>query len=125
MSVTKKSTIMIVDDEPDILLILGEFLSGEGFRVFTAKEGAQAVEKLREKPSIDLVLLDIAMPKMDGIATLRELKMVNPGVAVMMITAYRDAEKVVEAFRLGAFDCLFKPFELKYLRNAITAKLLE
>jgi DNA-binding NtrC family response regulator len=42
-----------------------------------------------------------------------------------MITAYRDAEKVVEAFRLGAYDCIFKPFDLKYLRQAITAKLLE
>ena len=61
----KKSSIMIVDDEPDILLILGEYLSNEGFNVLTAKDGKQAIEKVREY-TVDLVLLDIAMPEMNG-----------------------------------------------------------
>lgn len=120
----KKSSIMVVDDEPDILLVLGEFLSAEGFKVLTAKSGQQALEKLKEH-TVNLVLLDMAMPNMNGIETLREIKKIAPGLPVIMITAYRDAEKAVEAFRLGAFDCIFKPFDLKYLRQSVMSKLLE
>jgi DNA-binding NtrC family response regulator len=120
----KKAQILVVDDEPDILLVLGEFLSNEGFRVLTAKNGRQALEKLKEF-KVDLVLLDVAMPELNGIETLKEAKKLYPDISVIMITAYRDAEKVVEAFRLGAFDCIFKPFDLKYLRKSIMAKLVE
>ena len=120
----KKSSIMIVDDEPDILVVLGEYLGKEGFKVLTAKDGRQALEKVKDN-KIDLILLDMAMPNMNGIETLKEIKKIKPEVSVIMITAYRDAEKVVEAFRLGAYDCIFKPFDLKYLRRAVMAKLLE
>jgi DNA-binding response OmpR family regulator len=115
--------ILIVDDEPDILLVLGEFLSKEGFRVLTAKSGPQALDKIREF-KVDLVLLDIAMPGMTGLETLAEMRKISKDTAVIIITAYKDAEKVVEAFRLGAFDCIFKPFDLKYLRKSVLAKLL-
>ncbi|OGS24658.1 MAG: hypothetical protein A2297_07645 [Elusimicrobia bacterium RIFOXYB2_FULL_48_7] len=120
----KRSRILVVDDEPDIVIILGEFLSKEGFKVFTAHTGAQALEKVKNE-QVHLVLLDIAMPGMDGIAALKEIKKLKPEMNVIMITAYRDAEKVVNAFRLGAFDCVFKPIDFKYLRNSIFAKLLE
>lgn len=120
----KKSGILVVDDEPDIVLVLGEFLAKEGFRVYTANRGEQAVEKVKEFP-VDLVLLDLAMPGMDGIEALKKIKEIKPGINVIMITAYHDAEKVVSAFRMGAYDCIFKPFDLKYLRTAILAKLLE
>ena len=120
----KKNSILVVDDEPDIVLVLGEFLSKEGFRVYAANRGEQAVEKVREFP-VDLVLLDLAMPGMDGIETLKKIKEIKPDINVIMITAYRDADKVVKAFRLGAYDCIFKPFDLKYLRTAVLAKLLE
>ncbi|OIO72615.1 MAG: hypothetical protein AUJ85_09925 [Elusimicrobia bacterium CG1_02_37_114] len=124
MADKKKSQILVVDDEPDVVLILSEFLRKEGFKVYTAHNGQQAIDKIKEFP-IDLVLLDLAMPQMDGIQVLKELKKINPRIEVMIITAYRDAEKVVESFRLGAFDCLFKPFNLKYLRKSIFAKLVE
>lgn len=124
MTQVKKSSIMVVDDEQDILIVLGEFLSREGFKVLTASNGKMAIEKMSEQ-KIDLVLLDMAMPGLNGIETLRELKKIRPEVSVIMITAYRDAEKVVEAFRLGAYDCIFKPFDLKYLRQAVMVKLLE
>lgn len=120
----KKSTILVVDDEPDILLVLGEFLSHEGFKILTAKDGSQCIDKVKEE-HVDLLLLDMAMPGMNGIETLKEVRKIKPELAVIMITAYRDAEKVVEAFRLGAYDCIFKPFDLKYLRQAVMAKLLE
>jgi two-component system NtrC family response regulator len=124
MATQKKCNILVVDDEPDIVLILSEFLKKEGFRVYTAHTGEQAIEKVKEFP-VDLVLLDLAMPQMDGVQVLKELKKIKPKIEVMIVTAYRDAEKVVETFRLGAFDCLFKPFDLKYLRKSIFAKFIE
>ncbi|MEW6041519.1 MAG: response regulator, partial [Elusimicrobiota bacterium] len=74
---------------------------------------------------INLVLLDLAMPGLDGIEILKRIKEIKKDTNVIMITAYRDAEKVVAAFRLGAYDCIFKPFDFKYLRESITARLLE
>jgi len=120
----KRSKILVVDDEPDVVILLGQFLAREGFKVYTAHTGMQAIEKVKEY-TIDLALLDIAMPTMDGIATLKEIKKLKPETHCIMITAYRDAEKVAQAFRLGAFDCIFKPFDFKYLRKSILAKLLE
>lgn len=124
MGNSKKGHILIVDDEPDILLVLGEFLSNEGFTVLTAKDGKQAVSKVKECV-VDLVLLDMAMPQLNGIEALKQIKAIKPGMPAIMITAYRDAEKVVEAFRLGACDCIFKPFDLKYLRKSVMAQLIE
>lgn len=62
---------------------------------------------------------------MNGIELLKKFKEIKPNIEAIMITAYKDAEKVVEAFRLGAFDCIFKPFNLQYLRKAIMAKMCE
>lgn len=118
-----QKNILIVDDEADILFLLGEFLSKEGFRVLTANSGANALDKLKEF-QVDLVLLDVAMPEMSGLETLSRMKKFEACPPVIMITAYRDAEKVVEAFRNGAYDCIFKPFDLKYLRKSVLAKLL-
>ena len=66
------------------------------------------------------MLLDLAIPGMDGIEILKKLKELDKDTNVIMITAYRDAEKVVQAFRLGAYDCIFKPFDFKYLRESLS-----
>jgi DNA-binding NtrC family response regulator len=122
--ITKKSKILVVDDDSDIVVVLSTYLAGEGFKVYTATRASQAIEIFKEY-KIDLAIIDIAMPEMDGITLLKKLKEIKPDLEVLIITAYRDAEKVVEAFRAGAYDCLFKPFNLKYLRNAIMGKLAE
>ena len=82
----------------------------------------QAV-RLAAENTIDLALIDIAMPVFSGIDTLREMKVTGSAVPTVMITAFRDAEKVVEAFRLGALDCVFKPFNMKELRDTINAQI--
>jgi DNA-binding NtrC family response regulator len=124
MGVTKKSRIMIVDDDPEVLMLLETFLQNEGFGTVTAESGAEAIRKCAaERPG--LALIDIAMPVMDGLATLQELKKLDAGLPAIMITGYRDAEKVTAAFRSGAFDCIFKPFDFDYLRLSIKSKLLE
>ena len=115
--------IIIVDDETDIVIVLTEFLKKEGFDVTSCSNGEDAIKQVASE-DFDLMLLDISMPGMSGIEVLRDLHRSKPALAVIMITAFKDAEKVVECFRLGAFDCIFKPFDLKYLRKAILAKLL-
>lgn len=124
MIITKKTKILIVDDDPDINVLLSSYLAEEGFKVYTATRPSQAIELVQKNP-VDLALIDLAMPEMNGIELLKKLKEINPNLEAIMITAYKDAEKVVEAFKAGAYDCLFKPFNLKYLRAAIMAKMME
>lgn len=124
MTITKKTRILVVDDDPDIVVLISSFLAEEGFKVYTATRPKQAIEYVQNYP-IDLAILDIALPEMNGIELLKKIKEIKPDIEAIMITAYKDAEKVVEAFRLGAFDCIFKPFNLKYLRTAIMAKMAE
>ena len=110
--------ILVVDDDASVRIVLGEFLAREGFDVQCASSGAEALEKIQNAPP-DLVLLDMAMPGLNGLDTLKKLKAVRRRLPVMMITAYRDAEKVVDCFRWGASDCLFKPFDYAYLRMVV------
>ena len=107
--------ILIVDDEQDICDVLSIFLKKEGYETEIAKLGRDAIAKFKEKkPS--LVFLDIKLPDIDGIEVLKKLKEINSETPVIMITAFRDAERVVSAFRLGAHDCIFKPFDFNYIK---------
>ncbi|MBW1898819.1 MAG: response regulator, partial [Deltaproteobacteria bacterium] len=96
-------TIMIVDDEPSILKSLGGLLSDEEFEVITASNGYEAL-KIIDAESPDLILLDIWMPGMDGIETLKEIKKNNSHIQVIMITGHGTIETAVRATRFGAFD---------------------
>ncbi|MEK6647542.1 MAG: response regulator [Candidatus Firestonebacteria bacterium] len=112
--------ILVVDDEVDIAEVLAAFLIKEGYDVVTAYDGNTALQKFSEvNPS--LILLDIQLPDINGIEVLGKIKGINKDINVIMITAFRDADKVVEAFRLGAYDCIFKPFDFNYLKNAVLA----
>ena len=114
--------ILIVDDHQDIREVLSSFLSREGYQVEQAENGADAVDKFTKlMPS--LVFLDIRLPDFDGIEVLRQIRAVNKETPVIMITAYREAEKVVEAFRLGAYDCIFKPFDFAYIKTAVISTI--
>ncbi len=107
--------ILVADDEQDICDVLTIFLKKEGYETGIAKLGDDAIEKFKKKkPS--LVFLDIKLPDLDGIEVLKKMKEIDPEIPVIMITAYRDAERVVSAFRLGAYDCIFKPFDFKYIK---------
>ena len=98
------------------------FFNNEGNQTKTAGNAAEGKRlAIIEKP--DLMLLDIRLPDQDGNEILKELKETDKDLVVVMITGYKDAEKVVSAFRLGAFDCLLKPFNFDYLRNNILARV--
>lgn len=121
-------SVLIVDDEPSILKSLGGLLSDEGFEVITASNGYEAL-KIIDSESPDLVLLDIWMPGLDGIDTLKEIKKENPYIQVIIITGHGTIETAVRATKLGAFDLIEKPLSIDTvivaINNALNFRRLE
>ncbi len=113
---------MIVDDEPSILQSLSGILSDEGFEIFTASNGYEALKRI-EQEAPDLVLLDIWMPGLDGIETLKEIKKNNPVIQVIIITGHGTIETAVSATKLGAFDLIEKPLSIDKVIVAINRAL--
>ncbi len=103
--------ILIVDDEPTMLRYLRTLLEVEGYRVDTATNGAEAIQRLQQAPLPDLLLLDVLMPVMDGLQALEQVRSLHPGLKVVMLSCVSDTRKVVQAIRLGAQDYLTKPFQ--------------
>jgi DNA-binding NtrC family response regulator len=106
----RKGTILVIDDEEVMRDVLESLLTAEGYRVDTARTGEEGLEKFRERP-YDLILLDVSMPGMGGIATLQELLRIDPEAVVVIITAYATFETAMAAWQLGAFNCIRKPFQ--------------
>lgn len=111
-------TILIVDDEPSILQSLSGLLTDEGFEVATASNGYEALQHI-EAEAPDLVLLDIWMPGIDGLETLKEIKKNNPHIQVIMITGHGNIETAVQATKAGAFDFIEKPLSIDKVILAI------
>lgn len=101
--------ILIVDDEPNYLIVLSELLRDEGFEVFTAPDGNEALKIVKEV-DLDMVISDMQMPGMDGMALLAEIKKLDDDLPVLIITAYAEVDKAVKAMQAGAFSYLSKPF---------------
>ncbi|WP_319585547.1 sigma-54 dependent transcriptional regulator [uncultured Desulfobulbus sp.] len=112
-------TILIVDDEPNYQIVLAELLKDEGYEVFTADSGLAGLPIVLST-DLDLVLSDMKMPGMDGIEFLAKIKEYNRELPVILITAYAEVEKAVEAMRLGAFTYLAKPFSNQQLLASAT-----
>ncbi len=102
--------ILIVDDEKHYPMIIGEVLSEEGYRPFTASSGMEALDILNTQ-FIDLVLSDVKMPGMSGIDLLESIKEIKPDLPVIIMTAFGSVEKAVEAMHKGAYTFILKPFE--------------
>jgi two-component system nitrogen regulation response regulator NtrX len=121
-------SILIVDDEPTIIHSLKGLLIDDGFEVISASNGYSAM-KLIESESPDLVLLDIWMPGMDGIETLKEIKKNNTFIQVIIITGHGTVETAVKATKLGAFDLIEKPLSFEKvivsINNALNFRRLE
>ena len=104
-------SVLVVDDEDLTLRTISRGLRDEGFDVYTANSGEDALRVFAdEKP--DLTLLDIVMPGMDGVDVLRQIKQSTPAAIVLMMSAYRMVDRAVDAMKLGAYDYLIKPFHL-------------
>ena len=115
-----KGHILIFDDEPSILRSLEGILGDEGFHIVPAREGEVALRLIQEQP-LDLVLLDIWMPGMDGIQTLQRLQAIRPGLCVIVMSGHGNIETAVKATKLGAFDYLEKPLSLDNVLSSVNA----
>jgi DNA-binding NtrC family response regulator len=110
--------ILLVDDEPELLRTLKDFLEVRGCTVLTATSGEEALAMMdRRVPA--LVILDIKMGGMDGLLTLKKLKQFQPNVPVIMATAVEDQELMAQAFALGAYEYLIKPYNLAALQSIL------
>ena len=114
--------ILIVDDEKNYTMIIGEILQEEGYTSITASSGMEALDILN-KEIIDLVLTDVKMPGMSGIQLLENIKELNPDIPVIIMTAYGSVEKAVDAMHKGAYTFILKPFENQALIAHITKAL--
>jgi DNA-binding NtrC family response regulator len=106
--------MMLVDDEERFLSTTKKLLSKKGYDVFTAISGAEALEKLRTQ-NVHVVILDVKMPGMDGIETLKAIKRKFPMVEVIMLTGHGTVESAVEGLKSGATDYLTKPTDVNDL----------
>jgi len=117
-----KKAVLVVDDDPKNLKLLAVKFSQEGYRVVTAQSGKDALEAIRlEKPG--LVLLDIMMPEMNGIETLKRIKTLDPGIPVAMVTAVWDNDEAKKAIEAGAYEYITKPMDMEHLKSAVLIKL--
>jgi DNA-binding NtrC family response regulator len=107
-------TVLLVDDEPEFLETLVKRLKKRKLEVYSATGGKEALNTLKETP-VDVVVLDVKMPDMDGIETLREIKQLRPSVEVIMLTGHANVEVAIQGMELGAFDYLMKPMDIDEL----------
>jgi len=111
-------SIMLVDDEVGFLRVTRKLLEKRGYRVETAADGAEALDKM-SRQRFDVILLDVRMPGMDGIATLQKIKRDHPGVEVIMLTGHATVENAVEGIQLGASHYLMKPADINDIVDSI------
>ena len=110
--------VLLVDDEKDFLEAMSERMRARDMNVTTTTSPTEALKKVQEE-SYDAVILDLMMPEMDGLETLKELKRKNPDIQVILLTGHATVQKGVEAMKLGAVDLLEKPADIKVLTEKI------
>ncbi len=111
-------SVMVVDDDPALQRLIVTLLLTEGYRVVTASSAEEALSKSAEE-TIDLVITDIDLPGMDGLAMMHELKERDPAIPVIVVTGSRSRERVWAAYRGGAADYLQKPFTMRALSSSV------
>lgn len=115
-----KANILLVDDEEQFLNVFSQRLKSRGLTIETAVSGEEAISRTRGK-ELDAIVLDLAMPGMGGLETLRQLRAENPELQVIILTGHASLEKGVEAIKEGALDFLEKPVDI----NKLMAKIGE
>ncbi len=108
---TEKANVLVVDDQVGMLETFTDILEDRGFSVVTAEDGFSAIKKVKEQ-SFDIIFMDIKMPGINGVQTYREIKKINPKIAVIMMTAYSVEDLIKEAIDEGAYTVIYKPFDM-------------
>ncbi|MFV8978952.1 sigma 54-interacting transcriptional regulator [Serratia fonticola] len=119
---TSNAHILLVEDDLSHCTILEALINGWGYRVSVAHNGRQALEQVRTQP-FDLILSDVRMAEMDGIAALKAIKSYNPAIPILIMTAYSNVESAVEAIKAGAYDYLTKPLDFDTLQLTLARAL--
>ena len=119
---TQKPRILVVDDEANVLLTTSTILRQEGYEVDAVPDGAAALQAI-EDHYYDLILTDLSMPGIDGLAVLAGARERSPGTVTVMITGYGSVESAIEAVKLGAYEYLLKPTEVDDLKQAVRRSL--
>lgn len=114
-----RPTILVVDDEPSILDVLGRFAEDGGFAVVTCGGGQQAIEHLKHHRA-DIALVDLRMPGVGGLEVLRAIRGADPECRVVLMSGHATIDSAVEAIKMGAFDYLTKPFDIRKLKRILT-----
>lgn len=111
--------MLVIDDEAPVRRLLSKVFVREGYEVLTAASGEEAIGIVRDR-AIDLALVDLKMPGIDGIETIRQIKKINMGVSFIVITAFGEMSSVKEATTLGVYDYITKPFDLEYVKHLVS-----
>ena len=114
-----KPLVMLVDDEVPFVETMTKRLEKRNLQIISAHDGQEALELLDKNRNTDVVILDVKMPGMDGIETLREIKKTYPVVEVIMLTGHATVETAIDGMRLGAYDYLMKPCEIDVLLDKL------
>ena len=118
-----KPRILIVDDEEGIRESLRLILE-QNYELLLATTGDECIDCIKNTTDVNLVLLDIKMPKIDGIQILKQLKQINPNIKVIMVTGYKSVETATEAIKAGAADYIVKPFNSANILETINKILI-
>lgn len=111
--------VMLVDDESDFIETMSKRLQKRGFKVLTATEGKEALELVGKNRNLEVMILDVKMPGMDGIEVLREMKKSYPLIEVIMLTGHATIESAIDGMKIGAFDYLMKPCNIEQLSQKV------
>lgn len=110
--------VLVVDDEREFTELLAKRMRKNGLRVSTAKNGLEAIDQIK-KESFDAIILDMVMPEMDGLETLKRLRKIKPDLQVILLSGHATLDAGVEAIKLGALDFMEKPMDFKKLLEKI------
>jgi len=114
------ANVLLVDDEVSFVETFSERLELRDFEISKAFSGEEALEVLDENKNVEVVILDVKMPGMDGIETLAEIKRKNPLIEVMMLSGHADVESAIDGMKQGAFDYLMKPVDMDQIITKVT-----
>ncbi len=115
---TKSFRILVVDDEAPVRDLFNQALKTMGHEVLCVGDGYSAIESIKKDP-FDVIFLDMVMPGMDGIDTLKKIRELDPDLPIIMMTGFSVETKMDEALALGALDCIYKPFDVDKGREVI------
>lgn len=119
-----KTLILMVDDQLEHRATLKGILERKGYSVVEAHNGYECLEQVKER-KFNVIILDIKLPGMDGVETLKQVKAIRPDVSVLMVTGYSVQNLVEDAMQSGAYACLHKPFDVEKIMNTISGCLSE